>query len=138
MSHRLWAEAEHSQDERQMPVRFLTSPGGADLDKSRNSLSYPMETKRRIYWKTKSHMAPLYLSQPFFWRRLGFTANLFITQAKCKDESGEKIDSTRVVKEVELPAARVSARAFAPPGYLVHAPVSVAEKRAGTSWIFLP
>lgn len=120
-----------------MPVRFLTSPSGADLDKSRNSLSYPMETKRRIYWKTKSRMAPLYLFQPFFWRRLGFTTTLFITQAKCKDESGEKIDSTLVMKEVELPAARVFPRAFAPPGYLVHAPVSVAEKRAGTSWIFL-
>ena len=51
-------------DARQMPVRFLESPGGADLDKSRNSLSYPMETKGRIYWKTKSRMAPLYLSHP--------------------------------------------------------------------------
>jgi hypothetical protein len=84
-------------------------------------------------------MAPLYLFRPLFWRRLDFTATLLIAQAECKDESGQIIDSTQVMKEAELPAPSASLPAFAPPrGYLVHAPLSVAEKRAGTSWIFLP
>lgn len=91
-----------------MPARFLTSLGGVDLDKSRNYLSYHMETYRGIYWKTKSRMASHFLFTLSFWCRLGFTASLFCILAGCKDGVSRGIDVDPEAKVAELPVPVVS------------------------------